>query len=223
VHEPIRAVIFDLDGTLLDTLEDIAHATNKALESLGAPTHSLDAYRYMVGDGVTVLFHRAFPDSQEDTGLLSRCVDLFDRFYSDCWKNTARPYDGIPDLLDELVAEGTRIAILSNKPHAFTRQFADSLLGKWRFDPVFGARDEVPKKPDPAAVFEILESFGLPANQVAYVGDTNTDMLTGRSAGCWTFGVAWGFRPKAELIRAGAHEIAESPHHLGRLLASPHR
>ena len=145
----VRAVLFDLDGTLLDTLEDIARSANEVLQGLGLPPHPIDAYRRFIGDGVGNLFQRAFPTGVEDAGLVERCVEGFRETYGRGWNVASRPYDGIPELLDGIVSRGLGMAVLSNKPDVFTRQCVDEYLARWPFRAVFGDREGVPRKPDP--------------------------------------------------------------------------
>jgi len=213
-------VIFDLDGTLLDTLRDIAEAANQVLLELGYPEHSLDAYRYLVGDGVRVLFHRALPDGVGTDQVVDRCVESFERRYAETWDRTSAPYPGIESLLELLERRGIPMAVLSNKPHAFTLQCASRFFAPGQFDPVLGQRPHVARKPDPAGVDEICRHWGLPAGRVFYLGDTNTDMWTARAAGCVAVGVTWGFRPASELEASGARFLIDAPMDLLQLLDS---
>ncbi len=212
-----RAIIFDLDGTLLDTLTDIAMAANDVLQSLGETAHPIADYRFMVGDGVLVLFQRALPATREDHDLLQECVHLFEKFYAIRWKETSAPYPEIPELLDWLTEENVPMTVLSNKPHPFTCQCVEELLPKWSFQVVLGQRPEIPRKPDPAGVYELLGRLGslhdstFEASEVLYVGDTNTDMQTAVASGCFPIGVTWGFRPEMELRQAGASTIIHHP------------
>lgn len=217
------AVIFDLDGTLLDTLVDLAETTNLVLEQHHYPTHPIDDYRFLVGDGVRVLFERALPDEIEGVGAardvaLDQCVEAFHREYANRWNQKSSTYAGVPELLDSLSKRNVPMGVLSNKPHAFTLQCVETLLGNWNFSMVLGQRDGVPRKPDPAGVYEMLAAWKLPAEQCLYVGDTNTDMRTGTAAGCITIGVTWGFRPREELLGAGANRIIDTPSELLELL-----
>jgi phosphoglycolate phosphatase len=213
-----KAVIFDLDGTLLDTLEDIAVSANKVLRRMGAAEHPIDAYRTLVGDGVAVLFQRAWPDAVRDPILLQKAVDAFQEIYADEWYKRSKPYDGIENLLSCLVEQRMPLAVLSNKPDRFTRQCIDHFLGKFPFSSVHGQKAGVPRKPDPAGVFVIARELSLRTEEIAYVGDTNTDMETAVSAGCCAIGVSWGFRAVEELQRCGAQEIVHTPGELAELL-----
>lgn len=206
-----QAVVFDLDGTLLDTLEDIASAANRVLASHGAPEHPIDAYRQFVGEGVSVLFERALPASRRDAPTIASCVEGFRREYAESWNRTTRPYDGVPELLDALTARSLRLTVLSNKPHHFTRQCVDELLGNWTFDIVLGQREGVATKPDPCGALEIATDLSLPTSACVYVGDTGVDMQTAVAAGMLALGALWGFRSAEELRRAGAQHLLAHP------------
>lgn len=206
-----EAVIFDLDGTLLDTLADIANAANDVLAEFQLPQHSIPDYRFMVGDGVSVLFNRALPKEKLSPELLEQCVIAFQKHYALRWNQSSRPYDGIPSMLNSLIDSGLKLAILSNKPQAFTEKCTSEFLSDWKFDDVLGASDARPRKPDPAGVFYILERWNLSADRCFYLGDTNTDMQTAVSSGCLPVGVTWGFRKEQELRDSGAKWIIHHP------------
>ncbi|MDR1533714.1 MAG: HAD family hydrolase [Planctomycetota bacterium] len=205
-----RAVIFDFDGTLLDTLEDLADSMNQALAENGFPVHPADAYRYFVGDGMENLARRAAPPGTPPAGVKELAARMRD-IYRLGWSRRTRPYPGVVPLLAELRRLDRKIALLSNKPDSFTREMARHYFGPSAFDLVFGAREGVPIKPDPAAALEIARALGLAPADFLYLGDTDTDMRTGRGAGMKTLGVAWGFRPPAELLAAGAEAIVHRP------------
>jgi phosphoglycolate phosphatase len=213
-----RAVLFDLDGTLLDTLEDIARAANEVLESLGCPSHPPQAYRRFIGDGVAMLFRRALPHDHVEPELVDRCVEGFPEAYGRSWNVHTHPYDGIPELLDALVARGLDLAVLSNKPDEFTRLAVAEYLARWPMRAVLGQRRGVPRKPDPAGAIEVARGLEIPARQFLYVGDTAVDMETACRAGMFPVGVAWGFRPVEELRSSGARAILERPAELVELL-----
>lgn len=214
-----NAVIFDLDGTLLDTLSDIAEASNRSLAEFGFPVHPLQQYRKLVGDGVFILFRRALPAGvAEDPVVVDQCVVAFHRHYDQLWNATSRPYSGIPELLDELSARGLRMGVLSNKPHEFTVECVRYFFPKIPFGAVLGHRADVPRKPDPAGVEEILQTLGATADECLYLGDTNTDMQTAHNSGCTAVGVSWGFRSVEELIAHGAAHLLDCPEQLLPLL-----
>jgi phosphoglycolate phosphatase len=209
------SVIFDLDGTLLDSLEDIATAANRVLAQCGFPTHAVDDYCRLVGDGVRVLFERALPaDSQSDQALLDRCCQAFKREYEDQWHRHSVPYPGIPELLAELSTTGLKLAVLSNKPHPFTVACVEHFFAATPWTAVLGNREDIPRKPDPAGVHAILKEAASPPDRCLYLGDTNTDMQTARAAGCFAVGVTWGFRDAEELREAGAQRLIDRPNEL---------
>jgi phosphoglycolate phosphatase len=206
------AVLFDLDGTLLDTLEDLADSMNVVLKAHGFPVHGLDAYRYFVGDGVENLVLRSLPLPERDSEVFLReCVSKMRAEYTARWKDKTRLYDGIPELLDSLSARGVKTAVLSNKPHSATVQVVDHFLGKWRFDATLGARAGVPIKPDAGAALDVCRALDSPPESFLYLGDTNTDMITARSAGMFAVGVLWGFRTEEELRTSGANAVIRHP------------
>lgn len=207
-----HAIIFDLDGTLLNTLDDIACAANTALTSLDFPTYPVEEYRYFVGDGMRTLLERIIPQQYvDDEAMIDRFLDAYITNYGLQWDKRSAPYAGMPELLDALVAKGLRLGVLSNKPHAFTVKCVEKLLAGWKFDPILGQKDEFPKKPDPAGALWIQQQWGFPGSEILYLGDTGTDMLTAKRAGFFAVGVTWGFRPEEELREGGADFIAHHP------------
>lgn len=209
---PYDAVIFDLDGTLLDTLDDLADSANAVLAAEGFATHEVFAYRHFVGDGVVELMRRALPEPRRgDEALLERVVAGMREEYRGRWDVRTRPYPGVDDLLNELTDRGTKKAVLSNKPHDFTVLCVERLLSGWRFDAVQGVGDGVPPKPDPAGGRRVMEAMGIEPDRCLYVGDTDTDMRTARGLGLASAGVTWGFRDEPELRQAGATYIIHHP------------
>jgi len=207
-----RAVLFDLDGTLLDTLEDLADSMNAVLVSRDHPGHPVSSYRYFVGDGMEILARRALPAGiASDEAEVQACVTLMRDEYSARWKAKTHLYRGIAELLDALTERRVLLTILSNKPHAFVEEIAAYFFGKWHFASTQGARPEMPRKPDPAAALAISRSMGVGADAFLYLGDTNTDMQTARAAGMCPVGALWGFRSEAELREAGARFLAAQP------------
>ncbi len=206
-----KAVLFDLDGTLLDTLQDIADSTNSVLRQLGFATHPAEAYKYFVGDGVEKLVERALPESSRDAKTIARCLELTQSEYHHRWAVHSKPYRGIRQMLDELQRRAVPMAVLSNKPHEVTCQMVDEILGDYNFEIVRGAMPGVPIKPAPAAALQIAEQMKIPPAQFVYVGDGSTDMQTAGAAGMYAVGALWGFRTANELIRAGARILIERP------------
>jgi phosphoglycolate phosphatase len=205
------AVIFDLDGTLLDTLADIAGAANAVLADLGYPTHPVDAYRQMVGEGVGVLFQRAVPKEDRTESLIDRCIEGFYGAYARQWDVETRPYEGVPELLAALVARRVKMAVLSNKPDVFTKRCVAKYFPGSRLHPVLGQRDRVPRKPDPAGALEIAEQLAVPVERCIFLGDTAVDIRTAVAAGMYPVGALWGFRPRDELVLGGARALVREP------------
>jgi len=215
-----QGVIFDLDGTLLDTLTDIAHAANSVLKKMNYPTYPVEDYRHFVGNGVIALFERTLPGDAVKADILNTCRDGFFEAYEQEWNVHAAPYPGIPELLNALTEMNLKMGVLSNKPHAFTKLCVDALLSDWHFDPVFGERADVPIKPDPQGAHEIAAYWELSCEQCLYVGDTRVDMQTARSANMYAVGVEWGFRDWAELVATGAKHVLTHPAELLQLLVT---
>jgi len=213
-----RAVLFDLDGTLLDTLDDLADSMNAALGRLGFPSHEVVAYKYFVGDGIINMARRALPEEHRDEVTVARCARLLREEYAKRWADKARPYDGIPELLDALSERGIRMAVLSNKPDDFTRICVSRLLSGWRFEAVVGVSDSVPPKPDPKGALEVAARLHIPPGGFLYLGDTNTDVKTAVAAGMYPVGALWGFRTADELLANGARVLIEKPGDLLELL-----
>jgi phosphoglycolate phosphatase len=208
---PYKAVLFDLDGTLLDTLEDIADAANRVLSARGLPVHPMDAYRFFVGEGVAMLISRALPEDKRDAETVRSCLEAYRADYGRHWNVKTRPYDGIAAMLDALTARGLKLAILSNKPHEFTQRCVREFLPNWSFDVVIGQRDGVPLKPDPAGALAIAHTLGIPPAACLYLGDTAVDIKTAIAAGMTPVGVLWGFRSAEELRQSGANILIEQP------------
>jgi len=217
----IRAVLFDLDGTLLDSLEDIADSCNAALRELGMPGHPVESYKYLVGDGVGMLIKRAVTPGRDDPATLEHCAKLYRAHYARNWNNKTRLYDGIAGMLDDLAGRAAvKMAVLSNKSHEFTVQCVEAYLSRWNFAAVLGQREGVPRKPNPTAALEIARIVKVEPFQFLYLGDTATDMQTARAARMTPVGVLWGFRQRDELETNGAEFILGHPSELARMLAS---
>ncbi len=206
-----KGVIFDLDGTLLDTLEDIANSMNQVLEKRGFPTHPDEAYLRFVGSGADTLIARALPKEQRDDGIVEQCLNEFQKVYEANWNNMTRPYVGIPELLDTLKKENIKIAVLSNKPQHFTDLCVNELLGDWEFDYVLGQKDGMPLKPDPKGASEISDELNIPAEDFIFLGDSDIDMKTAVNAGMFPLGALWGFRTERELLDSGALKVILHP------------
>ena len=214
LHMKCEAIIFDLDGTLLNTLDDLADANNQALTEMGFPTHPVESYKYHIGNGVRLLLERTLPEGHRDDATVEKGVEMMKAAYNKCWDNKTRPYEGIAEMLDELTRRGVRMAILSNKPHAYTSVIVDKLLANWDFEEVWGVSDAVAPKPDPAGINSLVEKMGVATENLLYLGDTATDMETATGADIFAVGVLWGFRQADELTQSGANVLLSKPSEL---------
>lgn len=204
-----KYVIFDLDGTLLNTIADLGNACNYALQQAGFSTHPLSAYNYMVGNGVRKLLERAEPDAGPDT--IDTLLKYFREYYDDHCMDMTKPYPGIPELLMDLRDRDIALAVTSNKYQAAVEKIIGHYFGDIRFACVLGEDGERPRKPDPSIVFEALNIHPTPKKEVLYVGDSAVDMETARRACLESCGVTWGFRPVSELQSAYADNIVSKP------------
>lgn len=207
----LKAIIFDLDGTLLDTLEDLARSVNAVLKQNGCREHPVDAYRYFVGDGIDILVKRVFPLELWAGPRLTGLIDAVKEEYTRRWADHTVPYPGVPDLLDELEAKAIPKAIFSNKPHEFALLAVEKFLSAWHFLAIIGIGPTMPRKPDPTGALQIAEIMGIKPAEIVYCGDTDTDMKTALAGGFFPAGALWGFRPADELIAGGARFVAAHP------------
>lgn len=207
-----KAVIFDLDGTLSDSIMSITYCANRALTKFGLQPFGTDRYQYFVGDGAAELIRRTLRAQETDRmDLYDEVKAEYDKLFAvDCMYEV-KPYDGILELLSELKKRQVRVAVLSNKPHPNTCKVIHDLFGDGIFDVVQGQTPEINKKPSPDGVFLISEKLGIPVEEMLYVGDTNTDMQTGKNAGAFTVGVLWGFREREELEENHADAVIAYP------------
>ncbi len=204
-----KLVIFDLDGTLLNTIADLGNACNYALRSMGFAEHAITTYNYMVGNGVRKLIERAVPDADEST--VDRLLDIFREYYNDHCTDQTHPYNGIPELLETLTGNGIDVAVASNKYQAAVDKIISYYFPDIKFAGVRGQVEDRPVKPDPSIVFAILNDHPTPKKDILYVGDSAVDMETARRACIESIGVTWGFRPVSELRKAYADHIVSSP------------
>jgi phosphoglycolate phosphatase len=208
----IKAVLFDLDGTLLDTIDDIADSANYTLERFGYPTHPVGAYRYFVGQGADCLLGAIVPDSARTPENMSSLKKVYVERYNAHSLDKTRPYDGIAEAVDKLREAGLKLAVISNKPEEATKSTVLSTFPEGMFDFIAGAKPGVPLKPDPAIVRIVLEAFGISPDEAFFVGDTSVDLATAKNAGCPSIGVKWGFRPEeAEGADFVIHDPSELP------------
>lgn len=202
-------VIFDLDGTLLNTIADLGDACNYALRTLGYSEHALSTYNYMVGNGVRKLIERAEPDANGET--IDKLLALFREYYDEHCTDHTKPYSGIPELLNSLCEKGIAIAVTSNKYQAATERIIHHFFPEIPFVAILGQVDDRPVKPDPSIVFAALNECPTPKASVLYVGDSAVDIETARRACIESVGVSWGFRPISELRGAYADHIVSTP------------
>lgn len=217
-----KAAIFDLDGTLADTVDSMAYSGNMALKDLGLPQQPYEEYKNFAGDGVDELIRRSLRAAGDaDLTHFAEMKTLYSGYFSRFCMYHVLPYEGIRDALQDLKARGLKTAVLSNKPHAQAVDVIGSLFGKGYFDHVQGQMEGIPRKPDPKGALYIAEKFGAAPEECLYFGDTNTDMQTGNAAGMYTVGVLWGFRTREELLSNNAACIIENPREIPGLLDIP--
>lgn len=213
-----KLVIFDLDGTLLNTIADLAHSTNYALNKLGYPTHEIEKYNFMVGNGIDKLFERALPEEEKSKENVLRVRKEFVPYYDIHNADDSRPYPGIPELLSYLQDAGVQIAVASNKYQTATQKLVDHYFPEIHFTAVLGQREGVKVKPDPIIVSDILEIAKVAKEEALYVGDSGVDMQTAANAGVTACGVTWGFRPRTELEEFNPSYIADTAGEIKNLI-----
>lgn len=213
-----HAVIFDLDGTLLNTLGDLRAATNHALEVRGLPPHSMEEIRQFIGNGIRLLICRAMPEGTPEAEI-DAALDDFKAYYAAHIHDRTVPYDGIPQLLTALRKRGIQVAVLSNKIDSASQQLIEYFF-PGKTDVVFGEHVGVPRKPDPTSCRMVMQQLGVQPEQVLYVGDSGTDMQTAKNAGLYAVGVTWGFRSKEVLLEYGADVLVHRPKQILQILDS---
>ena len=214
----IKAVIFDLDGTLLNTLEDLANASNFALRSCGYNEHPIKDYIRFVGSGRYILMKRILPEEDKNNEeAIKKVLKLFDEYYGEHMHDTTKPYDGIYELIKELKIKNIKLAVVSNKPDEFAGETVNRYFEN-DFEITYGQRPNHAVKPDPKTVYEVMEYLNVTKEECIYVGDSDVDMKTAQNAGVKSIGVAWGFRGEEELKSAGADYIIRTPQELVNLL-----
>ena len=207
-----KAVIFDLDGTLTNTLKSLWKSTNMALATAGLPPHEIDSYKYFAGNGAKELIRKSLiADSDAELVHFDSVMEAYNRIFEEYCMYEVKPYDGIPELLKALKEKGLHLAVNSNKPQPRTVDVVEEIFGKDTFDLLVGQCEERRRKPAPDGVNYILEQLHLNKEDVLYIGDTCTDMQTGKSAGVFTVGALWGFRDRQELVENHADAIIEKP------------
>lgn len=216
----IELVIFDLDGTLLNTIDDLAASTNYALAKHGYPTHDLSSYRFFVGNGINKLIERALPEEVRNEEKVLELRKDFVAYYEEHSADLTSPYKGIPELLSALKEKGLKMAVASNKYQVATEFLVDKYFGEYEFDVVLGQRDGINPKPDPTIVYDILKDTGIHKSKVLYVGDSGVDMQTAKSSELISAGVSWGFRPVEELEAFNPDYIVDQPIEIYQIVRS---
>lgn len=212
--------VFDLDGTLIDSLGDLAYSCNEALRLHGMPVHDIDKYRFFVGSGIKNLIKRSMLDKSDDETLLQRVYDSFTALYAENCLVRTKPYDGIKEMLAVLKDRGVKLCVLSNKADDFTNKITNALFEKSTFNLVWGKKPEYDIKPSPQALFAMLEMCGCSMDRCLYIGDSDVDCITAANAGVSFCGVEWGFRGREELVSAGAKLIVRSPYDIVRAVCT---
>ena len=214
-----KNIVFDLDGTLLNTLEDIAISANFALVTLGFEAQESEKYRYFVGEGVFKLFENIFASNPQSPELIQHAVSLFESHYAKQFNQNTKLYEGISKMLSFLQKKGYKMAILSNKPDSFVKMCVFKYLNKWQWEVVYGARENIPRKPDPQGAYDIAKALHVSPQECFYLGDTMIDMQTAKNAGMIALGALWGFREEAELKEHGADYLLKNPSDVIKLLS----
>lgn len=218
----IKAIILDLDGTLLDTLTDLAQSMNATLVAFGYPIHDVQDYKYFVGEGVEKLVRTSTGILEGEEEKVHEMMTIMRQIYRNRWTQDTEPYKGIESMLKEVSELGLQLGVLSNKPHDATNELINHYFPDIKFTSIRGFKPEIPRKPDPQAALEIASEMGLSPEEIAFIGDTKTDMETAVNAGMLPVGVLWGFRDEMELIQAGAMDILMFPEELKVLLREEH-
>lgn len=213
-----KAVIFDLDGTLLNTIGGIADAANKALTQHGYPNHKQDAYVWFVGNGAKTLMTRALPEDQRRDDIIEVCAQAFMTAYKDHWHVATQVYPGILDLLYALDRKEIKLSVVTNKPHRFAGVMMDHYFKDTPFYPILGQQDDIPKKPHPQQALTAARQMGVEPSACIFLGDSDVDMETAQRAGMHPMGAGWGFRPISELTNAGALKVLHHPMELPEVI-----
>lgn len=206
----VKGVIFDLDGTLVNSLEDIADAMNKVLHDLDFPTHSYEDYQYFIGSGLRNLVSKSLPNSQNNENQIEKCFNLMVATYRNACTNKTKPYNGIVELLDYLISINMKLSVFSNKSDELTKKIVADLFPNY-FETAVGLSIESLKKPNPFEALEISKNLGLKPEEMIFVGDSGIDMQTATNANMLAIGVLWGYRPEEELIAKGAKHLLKHP------------
>ena len=209
----IKAVLFDLDGTLADSLIDLADGVNRAIASKGFPTHEVEAFKYFVGDGIPKMIERALPEDNRDAATINEIKDIFLPYYAIHYADNTYAYEGMPELVNTLKSQGFIVAVVTNKEQHMANEVVKSLYGDV-FDLIFGKRDGIPAKPDPTAALMAMEKLGVTPEECVFIGDSGMDVATAVNSGAVPVGEIWGFRKEDELLANGAKYIISKPDEL---------
>lgn len=214
----IKGIIFDLDGTLVDSLVDLADSMNRILSRYSYPTHSLDAYQYFIGNGIRNLVREALPVEVREEGRISEYLEAMMEDYSQRCIDKTKPYPGIIKLLEELNLRQIKCTVFSNKVDELTKKVVRTFFPNQRFEVVIGSRFDIPRKPNPEGAFMISDVLHIPTSELLFVGDTGVDMEVAKNAQIRSVGVTWGYRTKEELVAHGAQNLISEPMELLQLL-----
>lgn len=215
----IKAVLFDLDGTLADSLLDLAVSTNYAIGKFGFPAREVEAYKYFAGDGMPKMIERALPPAYNDESTVYKILPVFMKFYSEHYCDNTKAYSGMPELIDSLKNKEILIAVVTNKAEEMAEKVVAKLYGD-KFDLIIGKREGIPAKPDPTAALIAMRELGVKPYECVFVGDSKMDVKTGVNSGAYPVGVLWGFRLKDELLDGGARSIITRPEELLEIIES---
>lgn len=207
----IKAVLFDLDGTLIDSLSDLADATNRVLQNNGFAPRPKEAFPYYVGNGIPKMIERALPDAVKDAETVNRLTKEFLAYYGQHYADKTVAFDGMPELITDLKKNGLRLAVVTNKAQEMAEAVVKKLYGEKTFDLIFGKRADTPAKPDPTVSRSVMETFGVLPEECAFLGDSGVDMQTARNCGALPIGVLWGYRNEAELRENGVQFLIQKP------------
>jgi len=214
----LKGIIFDLDGTLADTLEDISDSMNRVLQKEGFPVYTSGEYKNFIGSGIRNLVRLSLPENERSDSMIKRCTDLMGAVYTESCLIKTNLYDGISEIVDTFRLKGIKLAVFSNKADEFTQRIVRSLLHPKKFEMILGAKSSIPAKPDPAGALLISKHFGIDPQEIGFIGDSDIDMITANKAAMFAIGALWGFKTKAELIAGGAKVLVERPRELLEVL-----
>ena len=217
-NKPYKAVIFDMDGTLLNTLKDITNSMNRSLRHFNYPVHNIATYKKFIGDGIDTLAYRVLPIKQRNEKNVQKLISLFSEYYDRHWCDETELYPGISALLNCLKKHSVKMAILTNKPHDFAIEMSNFFLSKWYFSKILGANERMQKKPAPEMAYNLCKDLQIEPKESIFIGDSDIDIKTAKASGMLPVGVAWGFRPIKELKDSGANYVINNPLEFVRLI-----